>query len=63
MRFEAKGKISHPVERVMDLLIDELECIVPFLTPIDSIETHESQERCAKWGDTAVARWRYFSRA
>ena len=44
MEFKAEARISHNADTLVNVLIDELERILPFVEPIDSLVTKEKRE-------------------
>jgi len=44
MRFEKTSKVSQPAERILDLMINRMEEIVPFLPNVERIEQREREE-------------------
>lgn len=56
MKFEQTDKVTHPATDVLDLMIDRMEEIVPFLPNVESIETL-SRETLADGRVKVVRRW------
>lgn len=44
MEFTKSSKVSHPAKLILDLMIDRMEEIVPFLPNVESIELREREE-------------------
>lgn len=44
MEFTKSSKVSHPAKLILDLMIDRMEEIVPFLPNVESIELRERKE-------------------
>lgn len=45
MRFDNVSKVTHPAQGVLELMIERMEEIVPFLPSVESIETLEMDRR------------------
>lgn len=44
MEFEKTSRVSHPAKRILELMIDRMDEIVPFLPNVESIEEREREE-------------------
>ena len=44
MEFSKSSKVSHPARLILDLMIDRMEDVVPFLPNIESIEQRERED-------------------
>lgn len=44
MKFNLSNKVSHPAAQVLDLMINRMDEIVPFLPNVESIELREREE-------------------
>ena len=44
MKFSKTSKVSHPAQKILELMIDRMEEIVPFLPNVEAIELREREE-------------------